>query len=75
MAYCRVSSLDQNTDRQLDGIAVDRTFTDSASGKDVHWLQLVAMLSFVRDGDTVIVQSPWTAWLATSTTSAASCAT
>jgi hypothetical protein len=24
---------DQNTARQLDGVAVDRTFTDSASGK------------------------------------------
>jgi DNA invertase Pin-like site-specific DNA recombinase len=36
---------------------VDRTFTDSASGKDVQRPQLGAMLNFVRDGDTVIVHS------------------
>jgi len=35
-----VSTLDQNTARQLDGIAVDRTFTDSASGKDVNRPQI-----------------------------------
>jgi DNA invertase Pin-like site-specific DNA recombinase len=57
VAYTRVSSLDQNVGRQLDGIAVDRTFTDTASGKDVARPQLAAMLSFVRDGDTVIVHS------------------
>ncbi len=57
VAYTRVSSLDQRTDRQLDGITVDRTFTDSASGKDTHRPQLDALLGFVRDGDTVIVHS------------------
>ncbi len=57
VGYTRVSSLDQNVDRQLDGIAVDRTFTDTASGKDVHRPQLDALLGFVRDGDTVIVHS------------------
>ena len=57
VAYTRVSSLDQNTGRQLDGVAVDRTFTDTASGKDVTRPQLAAMLNFVREGDTVIVHS------------------
>jgi DNA invertase Pin-like site-specific DNA recombinase len=57
VAYTRVSSLDQSVGRQLDGIAVDRTFTDSASGKDTQRPQLAAMVSFVRDGDTVIVHS------------------
>jgi DNA invertase Pin-like site-specific DNA recombinase len=52
-----VSTLDQNTARQLDGTAVDKTFTDKASGKDVHRPQLAAMLGFVREGDTVIVHS------------------
>src|SRR5664279_1439650 len=33
VGYTRVSSLDQNPDRQLDGVALDRTFTDSASGR------------------------------------------
>lgn len=57
VAYTRVSSLDQRADRQLDGITIDRTFTDSASGKDTHRPQLDALLGFVRDGDTVIVHS------------------
>jgi len=57
VAYTRVSTLEQNTARQLDGIVVDRTFTDSASGKDVQRPQLTAMLGFVRKGDVVLVHS------------------
>ena len=57
VGYTRVSSLDQNPDRQLDGVALDRTFTDSASGRSTGRPQLEAMLSFVRDGDTVTVHS------------------
>jgi DNA invertase Pin-like site-specific DNA recombinase len=57
VGYLRVSSLDQNPDRQLDGVPVERTFTDHASGKDVSRPQLEALLGFVRDGDTVIVHS------------------
>lgn len=55
VGYIRVSSIDQNVERQLDGIALDRTFTDKASGKDVHRPQLEAMVGFVRDGDTMVV--------------------
>jgi len=57
VGYVRVSSVDQNTVRQLDGIAVDWTFTDKASGKDTTRPALDEMLAFVRDGDTVIVHS------------------
>lgn len=57
VAYVRVSGLDQNVGRQLEGVEADRTFTEHASGKDVARPQLAAMLSFVRDGDTVIVHS------------------
>jgi len=52
-----VSTLDQNIARQLDGVAVDKTFTDSASGKDINRPQLAALLGFVRAGDSVIVHS------------------
>lgn len=52
-----MSSLDQNLDRQLDGIALDKTFADNASGKNANRPQLEALLEFVRDGDTVIVHS------------------
>jgi predicted site-specific integrase-resolvase len=57
IGYVRVSTFDQNVDRQLEGQALDRTFTDKASGKDVNRPQLDAMLTFAREGDTVVVHS------------------
>jgi DNA invertase Pin-like site-specific DNA recombinase len=60
VAYVRVSSVDQNTDRQLEGIqslSPDKVFTDKCSGKDTNRPQLEAMLSYVREGDTVVVHS------------------
>ena len=36
IGYIRVSSLDQNAERQLDGIHLDKVFTDKASGKDTN---------------------------------------
>ena len=57
VGYVRVSSLDQNASRQLEGVAVDRTFTDKASGKDVERPQLEQLRAYVRDGDTVVVHS------------------
>ncbi len=57
LGYIRVSSFDQNPERQLEQVSLDRVFTDQASGKDVHRPQLAALLDFVRDGDTVVVHS------------------
>jgi DNA invertase Pin-like site-specific DNA recombinase len=57
VGYIRVSSADQNTVRQFDGVDVERTFTDHASGKDTTRPQLDQLLTFVRDGDTVLVHS------------------
>lgn len=57
VGYVRVSSVDQNTERQLEHIRVDRTFTDKASGKDVHRPELEALVAFLRPGDTVVVHS------------------
>jgi len=57
VGYLRVSSLDQNEVRQLEGLALNKTFTDKASGKDVKRPQLEAMQSFVREGDTVFCHS------------------
>jgi DNA invertase Pin-like site-specific DNA recombinase len=57
IGYVRVSTLDQNTDRQLDQVAVDRVFTDRASGRDAGRPQLQALLAYARDGDTVVVHS------------------
>src|SRR6266511_2807395 len=52
VGYVRVSTVDQ-----LDGIAVERVFTDTASGKDAARPKLDELLAFVRDGDTVTVHS------------------
>jgi DNA invertase Pin-like site-specific DNA recombinase len=48
---------DQQVERQLDGIALDQTFTDKASGKDTKRPQLELLLRFARRGDTVVVHS------------------
>ena len=57
IGYVRVSSFDQNPERQLDQVQVDKLFTDKASGKDTQRPQLDALLSFAREGDTVVVHS------------------
>ncbi len=57
IGYVRVSSFDQNPERQLEHIEINKVFTDKASGKDAKRPQLDALLSFVREGDTVVVHS------------------
>lgn len=57
MGYVRVSSVDQNTERQLDGLQLDKVFTDKASGKDTSRPELQACLEWVREGDTLVVHS------------------
>ena len=57
IGYVRVSAFDQNVGRQLEGMVLDKIFTDKASGKDVNRPQLEAMLSFIREGDTAVVHS------------------
>jgi len=57
IGYVRVSSVDQNPERQLENVECARIYTDKASGKDTQRPQLEALLSFVREGDTVVVHS------------------
>jgi DNA invertase Pin-like site-specific DNA recombinase len=57
VGYIRVSSLDQNEQRQLDGVQLDKKFTDKASGKDTKRPQLQAALDYLRDGDVLVVHS------------------
>ncbi|MCG2580121.1 MAG: recombinase family protein [Marinobacter sp.] len=59
VAYIRVSSVDQNTDRQLaeTGITFDQTFTDKVSGKDRNRPELQACLKHIRKGDHLHVHS------------------
>jgi DNA invertase Pin-like site-specific DNA recombinase len=58
IGYIRVSSIDQKTDRQLDGEQLTVTFTDKASGKNTDRPQLQALLAGNwPEGSTVVVHS------------------
>jgi DNA invertase Pin-like site-specific DNA recombinase len=57
VGYVRVSSQDQSELRQLDGIELNKTFMDKASGKDTSRPQLQACLEYLRDGDVLLVHS------------------
>jgi DNA invertase Pin-like site-specific DNA recombinase len=58
IGYKRVSTVDQNTTRQLEGVAVDEVFEDKASGKSTAQRPaLEAMLKHVRKGDVVLCHS------------------
>src|SRR5215469_13295912 len=57
VGYIRVSSVDQNTERQLDGVPVDERFTDKVSGKDTKRPQLQAALKHIRKGDVLVCHS------------------
>ena len=57
IGYRRVSTVEQKTVRQLDGVELDRVFEDKASGKDMDRPQLAAMLAYLRPGDLLVVHS------------------
>ena len=58
VAYIRVSTAEQNTARQDVKFAdYDKVFTDKASGKNTDRPELQKMLEYVREGDTVTVES------------------
>lgn len=62
IGYIRVSTADQNTDRQYAvfkaaGVEIERFYEEKVSGKDMNRKALTEMLDFVRKGDTVYVES------------------
>jgi len=60
VAYARVSTFDQNLDRQLDALKKFKpvkTFTEKLSGKKANRPALNAMLGYVREGDLLVVES------------------
>lgn len=58
IGYRRVSTVDQSTDRQLADVALDKVFTDKASGKSTDGRpELARAIDYVRDGDTLVVHS------------------
>lgn len=58
VGYIRVSSADQNQDRQLDGVPLDKTFEDKSSGASrMQRPGLTACLSYLREGDVLHIHS------------------
>lgn len=62
IGYIRVSTKEQNTGRQYEdftakGIVLDKVFEDKMSGKNTERPELQAMLSYLREGDTLFVES------------------
>lgn len=60
IGYIRVSTMDQNTARQevlMAELGVEKVFIDRISGKNTDRPELKKMMSFVRQGDCVVVES------------------
>lgn len=60
IGYIRISTADQNTARQevlMEELGVEQVFIDRMSGKNTDRPELKRMMSFVREGDIVIVES------------------
>lgn len=60
IGYCRVSSKTQNLDRQIIALkeqGVEKIFTEKISGKNKSRPQLKEMMEFIREGDTLVVES------------------
>lgn len=57
VGYVRVSTVDQSTARQLDGVKLDRVFEDKCSGATTDRPELKQCLAYLRAGDTLFVHS------------------
>ena len=60
VGYVRISTKEQNTARQdelMKKLEVEKVYTDRMSGKNTDRPELHKMMDFVREGDTVIVES------------------
>lgn len=58
IAYVRVSTVEQNESRQLEGLKkynIDKWFTEKVSAKDTNRPQLKLMLDFAREGDSIYI--------------------
>jgi DNA invertase Pin-like site-specific DNA recombinase len=58
IAYIRVSTVEQNESRQVEGLNkynIDKLFQEKVSAKDANRLELKAMLEFAREGDIIYV--------------------
>lgn len=55
VGYIRVSTVEQNLERQLKGVELDKVFEDKCSGKDIKRAGLTTMLEYIREGDEIHV--------------------
>lgn len=58
IAYVRVSTVDQNDDRQIEALKkhnIDKWYTEKVSAKDTNRPKLTELLDFVREGDTIYI--------------------
>lgn len=58
IAYIRVSTIEQNESRQIEGLKkykIDKIFEEKVSAKDMNRPQLKAMLDFAREGDKIYI--------------------
>ncbi len=57
IGYKRVSTAEQNPDRQLEGIPLDKVFIDYASAASLDRVKLQIMIEYAREDDIIIVHS------------------
>lgn len=57
IGYIRVSTPDQNIERQLEGVIVDKKYIDYSSGDNKNRIELKKMMSYVKEGDHIYVHS------------------
>lgn len=57
IGYIRVSSFEQNPDRQLEGVKLDKRFIDKVSGRTIERPELTQLINYAREGDTIIIHS------------------
>jgi DNA invertase Pin-like site-specific DNA recombinase len=58
IAYVRVSTIDQNEQRQTEGLekfGIEKWFSEKVSAKDMNRPRLMEMIEFAREGDTIHV--------------------
>ena len=59
IAYIRVSTIDQNEERQIKAMEKDdikKYFIEKVSAKDTNRPKLLEMMDFARDGDTIYIK-------------------
>ena len=58
IAYVRVSTVEQNENRQLEGLKkynIEKWFTEKVSAKDTNRPKLMEMLNYAREGDNIYI--------------------